>query len=301
MIQQSDFNFVKLRNILLLVTIFALWFSVFSNEQIEGTIAYVLIFSFGILHGSNDILLIQVASRELFGNHHKIKVLALYIMTILTILLLFSFLPKLALLSFVLISGFHFGEQHWGKNLIGKDHWDKLFFTLYGLFILFMIFYIKSEQASDIINDVSGFSIKKETFLIILSIVGALLAIQWILYVYMKRLKANVFEELFFLVVFFVVFSTATLLWGFSIYFIVWHSVPSLIDQMNFLYGRANQKTFFKYLKSSWWYWLISIISLIGFYFLLRDDNEFFTSILIYFLAAITFPHVIVMSKLESS
>ena len=114
-----------------------------------------------------------------------------------------------------------------------------------------------------------------------------------------RNVKSSLWEELFLLGVFFVIFKTASLLWGFCIYFVVWHSIPSLMDQMNYLYGKTNWSTFKNYLKTSWPYWVVSLVGLVGLYWLLRDNNRFFLSVLIYFLAAITFPHVIVMSRLE--
>nr|WP_313795275.1 Brp/Blh family beta-carotene 15,15'-dioxygenase [uncultured Allomuricauda sp.] len=299
MFKQNELNFVKLRNVMIVITIFALWFSVFFSEQIEGFISYALIFSFGILHGSNDIQLIHISSKRSGGKVSKKKVFALYVFTVLVILLTFSFFPRLAFLFFILISGFHFGEQHWNKNLTKKTVWNKLLYTLYGLFILFMIFYIKYEQASQIINDISGFQFQEDVYLAITSVIGIALVVQLSFYLYFNFLKVSILEELFFLGIFFVIFKTASLLWGFCIYFIVWHSIPSLVDQMNFLYGTSNKWTLLQYLKSSWKYWLISLIGLFGLYFLLKEDNQFFTSIMLYFLAAITFPHVIVMSRLE--
>ncbi len=299
MIQQKELNFVKLRSAMIVVTIFALWFSVFSNDEVEGFVSYFFIFTFGILHGSNDIRLIQVSAERSKGKVHKMKVFGLYVMTVLLILLIFSFFPALALIFFLLISGFHFGEQHWNKNLIKKTKWDVLLFTFYGLFILFIIFYVKHEQASLIIQDISGLALEKNSYLIATVVIGILFLLQLGLYFYFNLLKANIWEELFFLLVFFIIFQTASLLWGFCIYFVVWHSIPSLVDQMNYLYGTSNKLTFIKYLKSSWMYWVISLVGLFGLYFLLRDNNQFFTSILLYFLAAITFPHVIVMSRLE--
>lgn len=284
---------------MIVITIFALWFSVFFSEQIEGFISYALIFSFGILHGSNDIQLIHISSKRSGGKVSKSRVFALYVFTVFAILLTFSFFRGLAFLFFIVISGFHFGEQHWNKNLTKKTVWNYFLYLLYGLFILFMIFYVKYEQASQIINDISGFQFQEEVYLTITSVIGITLLVQLSFYFYFNLLKVSILEELFFLGIFFVIFKTASLLWGFCIYFIVWHSIPSLVDQMNFLYGTSNKWTLLKYLKSSWKYWLISLIGLFGLYFLLKDDNQFFTSIMLYFLAAITFPHVIVMSRLE--
>ena len=46
-------------------------------------------------------------------------------------------------------------------------------------------------------------------------------------------------------------------------------------------------------------YWAISVLGLFLLLWFLKDRSFNMISILIFFLAAITFPHVIVMSKLE--
>lgn len=299
MSQQIRLDFVKLKSGMVVVTFFALWFSVYFNEEVEAIFSYVLIFSFGILHGSSDIQLIQAMHIDKEGNTTKNRTLFKYIIAVLSALFIFFFFPALALLFFILISGFHFGEQHWKKSMYVKTGWHLLLFTVYGLFILFMIFYLKHEQVCQIILDISGFEIQKSLYANGLILLGTVLLIQLGIYYYLNWIKTNVLEELFYLLVFFVIFSTASLLWGFCVYFIVWHSIPSLVDQMNFLYGKANRVTLLQYLKSSWIYWSISLIGLFGLYFFLKGNNQFFISVLLYFLAAITFPHVVVMSRLD--
>ena len=105
--------------------------------------------------------------------------------------------------------------------------------------------------------------------------------------------------ELFLLGVFYVVFNTASLLLAFCIYFVIWHSIPSLLDQMKFLYGDVSWKSFYRYFKSSFVYWLASLVGTFVLYLLLRNAEEFMVPGLICFLASITVPHVLVMTKIE--
>ena len=113
------------------------------------------------------------------------------------------------------------------------------------------------------------------------------------------EIRVNMFKELFFLLVFFIVFKTASLLWAFSIYFVIWHSIPSLMDQTKYLYGQVSRNSILAYFKTSFIYWLASMVGLGVLYYLFHDRQGLFLSIMIYFLAAITFPHVIVMNRLN--
>ena len=49
---------------------------------------------------------------------------------------LFFIVPWLALLLFIMVSGYHFGEQHWQSITTERSITSKLFELIYGLFIL---------------------------------------------------------------------------------------------------------------------------------------------------------------------
>nr|WP_299343097.1 Brp/Blh family beta-carotene 15,15'-dioxygenase [Allomuricauda sp.] len=299
MIQQKGLHFINMKSAMIVFTVFALWFSVYFSERVETILSYVLILSFGVLHGANDIHLIWSTYNNENLQISRNKVIALYLSVVLAILVLFSFSPLLAFTFFILISGYHFGEQHWEKSFIAKSIWDKAVFLLYGLFILFMLFYIKTEQVIPVIMELTDYNLTPYFLKMGFLSLGVLLMLLFGLKYVRREVNANLWEELFMLGVFFVIFKTASLLWGFCIYFVVWHSIPSLMDQMNYLYGRSDWGTFKDYLKTSWPYWIVSLVGLFGLYWFLGDNHQFFLTVLIYFLAAITFPHVIVMSRLE--
>ena len=175
----------------------------------------------------------------------------------------------------------------------------KAAYLLYGLTILFMVFYFNVNNVIPIIKDVTSFELSQRFFgyALLISAISLvlLMGVCW----YKGWLRFPLYRELFYFVVLYVLFNTADLLWGFAIYFILWHSVPSLRDQIIFLYGKANREGLIRYLKSSWLYWGVSLFGLFLLFFIFQNNTEYLTTILIYCLAAITFPHVIVMSQLE--
>ena len=91
---------------------------------------------------------------------------------------------------------------------------------------------------------------------------------------------------------------TASLIWAFAIYFILWHSIPSLIDQITLLYGKTTFRNGMRYLKNSALYWIAAMLSLVVAFFFLGDAEYGFLPLFFSFLAAITFPHVLVMGQL---
>jgi len=212
--------------------------------------------------------------------------------------LFFSFVPSIALLFFVVASSYHFGEQHWVAFCV-RSALTTTFYTFYGLVIFFLLFYVNDQEVTPIIQKITGVLILKEYYLytLIVSFLGFIGIYLW--WTYKKQIQVNIIKELFFLLVFFIVFRTASLLWAFSIYFIVWHSIPSLKDQLQYLYGTVNKDTVLKYLKTSFLYWMVSMVGLGVLYYFFQDREGLFLSIMIYFLAAITFPHVVVMTRLN--
>jgi Brp/Blh family beta-carotene 15,15'-monooxygenase len=114
------------------------------------------------------------------------------------------------------------------------------------------------------------------------------------------KLREKILKELFYLIVFTIIFRTSSLIWGFSIYFVIWHSIPSILEQMKFLYGKFSFQNFKSYCKSALIYWLISIMGITLLYYIFKE-KQIFNAIFFSFLAAITFPHAFIITKMFSN
>lgn len=294
--KNKDIKIANLNSFVLVSTFFSLWFAVYFEQQVEELVAYFLILSFGILHGANDIKLIQNSENPDMKTPFYM-VLIKYVAIIILSTVVFYFFPLIALVLFVTISAYHFGEQHWLQRLDEKSSGKALFFVVYGLLLLFMLFATNAAEVNLVIKNLTGFLPSDTVYMYLFVFCSAMFLVMGTVLYLKKRIKSNILEEVFYLLVFFVVFKTASLLWAFAIYFILWHSIPSLKDQITVLYGRASARNFIKYLRSSLLYWAISVFGLALFYFLFRDHDKVLMSLLFSFLAAITFPHVWVMRK----
>ncbi len=295
--EKKQQNFNNFSGFTIVITFFFLWVTVLFDVKAEAILAYFLIFTFGIFHGSNDLKLIQ-KSTSFSKSSFFLRALGSYLAVVGLTALFFSFVPSLALLFFVIASSYHFGEQHWASLKI-RSVLVTAFYTFYGMVIFFLLFYVNEQEVTPIIEKISGFTVAKEVYLMLLvaSFTGFIGIYFW--WLFKKQIQVNIVKELFFLLVFFIVFKTASLLWAFSIYFVVWHSIPSLKDQIQYLYGAVTKASFMEYLKTSFLYWLVSMAGLAVLYYFFQDNEGLFLTIMIYFLAAITFPHVIVMTRLN--
>ena len=107
-------------------------------------------------------------------------------------------------------------------------------------------------------------------------------------------------EFLFFFLLYFLTMNS-TLIYGFSIYFIFFHSILSIKDQVNYIYEDDKSKYIKKYLINALPYFLLALFFLVGFYFFIDIESINILPIIFTFLAAITFPHVIVIEKMYST
>jgi Brp/Blh family beta-carotene 15,15'-monooxygenase len=288
----------KFSNISIVASFFGLWIVSFFSNKIQIILGFSLIFTFGILHGANDLLLIE-KNKDQKKTHNFIKSLINYVLVIILCALLFYLIPWLTLLLFIIVSAYHFGEQQW-KELINnypKWIWNTIFLT-YGMFIFSLLFLFHAQEVENIVYEITNVKISKSLIPLLFNIVGItfIVTISFSYYIY-ESLRRKILTELFYLLVFAIIFKASSLIWGFALYFILWHSIPSIIEQMNFLYSNLSIQNFISYCKSAAVYWVISIVGIILLYLLLKD-KELFNAIFFSFLAAITFPHVIVITKI---
>lgn len=287
-----------MKNWLIVLTFFSLWLSTQFSSQVQDYMAYALILSFGVLHGANDIFIVS----QLKGKHQKFShILLPYILVVVAVSILFLVSSAAGLALFVLVSAYHFGEQHYKKSVIKNTIYENLIYIAYGSLIMSMIFILKLDKVSKVISEITEFRLSFDFyFFFFLSSLIVFISI-FLIMLTKSLIKVDVFREIIMLLVFAIVFRTASLSWAFAIYFILWHSIPSLNDQMVFLYGNSGKSSFLKYLRTSWGYWAISILGLLFLYLILKNKVDYFITVLLYVLAAITFPHVIVMSRIETS
>jgi Brp/Blh family beta-carotene 15,15'-monooxygenase len=283
---------MKYTNFAIVVSFFGLWLDSFISNSAQIIVGFAFILTFGILHGANDLLLI----RNIDSNKEQLSILKLllyYLIVVAFGALLFWIIPWFALLLFIVVSGYHFGEQQW-QNL-EKSNLFKFFEFTYGLFILMLLFIFHVKEVQEVILNITSIAISKSYFSVGLAITTLLLIILGFYFSQkLKKFRSKCILETFYLVVFTIIFKVSSLIWGFAIYFILWHSIPSIINQVIYLNGEFNRKNFGIYIKTAFAYWLISLIGIATLYLLFKDV-KIFNALFFSFLAAITFPHVLVI------
>ncbi|MDI6050027.1 Brp/Blh family beta-carotene 15,15'-dioxygenase [Flavobacterium sp. XS2P24] len=288
----------KYLNIAIVASFIGLWMDSFLSNKYQIILGFLLIFTFGILHGANDLVLIKNMKAKKQSSSW-FKILGYYVMVVLIGALLFYTIPQLALLLFILISAYHFGEQQW-QNLL--EHVAKSFLILfqffYGFIILLLLFVFHSSEVQSIILNIANINIPSLYFNLLLQYsVIAFIGLSAYLYWKSEKIRKKLLLEFFYLVLFAILFKSSSLIWGFAIYFVLWHSIPSIIDQIKFLNGSFSIKYFIAYCKTAWIYWLISIVGITLIYYICKEE-QLFNALFFSFLAAITFPHAVVITNM---
>ena len=266
----------------------------------QDIVGFLLILSIGVIHGANDLLIIKKYTRK-DSLKSQINYFLYYLGLVFLGFLFFYVFPSIALLSFVLVSIYHFGEQHWESNSFNTNLYKgkKIFpIILHGL-TFFLVIFINNI---DVVNDVLA---SFNTIFLDYSVLETLLIILFSIYMLML-LSFELFrryfigEFLFFLLLYFLTMNSS-LIYGFSVYFIFFHSILSIKDQVNYIYEDDKSKYIKKYLINALPYFLLALFFLVGFYFFVDIESINILPIIFTFLAAITFPHVIVIEKMYST
>ena len=270
-----------------------LWISSYLSNNQEFFVGFTLILSFGILHGANDFLLIEKLKLK-----EKLKNQFVYILSIVLFCIFFYNYSNLCFLSFIITSSFHFGEQHYIDLEIQDIKYHLFFKFIMGFLILNLIFINNIKTVIQVLNEIT--TLKLDEQIIYISLISSF--ILFVLFIsnliYQKKINIEkMFQFLISLITLFIIFKTSSLIWGFTIYFIFWHSIPSMIYQIKYIYSDVNYKNFISYTQNAIIYWILAIVFLF-LYFFYFNRSSFFISAFFTFISAITFPHTFVIIKM---
>jgi Brp/Blh family beta-carotene 15,15'-monooxygenase len=289
-------NKVHLYNAIMVLSFFALWISIQVPDNMEFILSYFLILTIGVGHGANDLKIFF--NRKKNTNKKIFLFNSFYALVVLMGFALFFAIPEVILVLFILISGYHFGQEHFERYKIASFWLYNLFLTSYGFNIILSLLVIHHTESVLIINDLLKTEITYSYLWYPLIVSAAIMLLSSLMV--LKSLTWNMIgREVFYLIILYLLFQTASLLWGFAIYFILWHSIPSIYNQIVFLNGEVSGDSIKRYILNSLIYWIGALVFLAVLYYFLQDYTSLFLSTIIAFLGGITFPHVFVMNQLH--
>ena len=294
-----DEIFTYYQNFMIFFTFLLFWFGIQFGEIVEDSIAFFLVITIGILHGANDLLILSkkdFADQKIFS-----KNLLIYLVLIILCVFLFFLHPFFTIIIFIVISAFHFGEEHFSDKIKQNGILNNLYYSNYGIIVFGMLFYNSQNQLENIMIDLVGTSIPFHVIKVGLVLNLCLFFILNVYYAFKNWMPLKVIiKEILYLMFLFLVFKTTSLIFGFAIYFILWHSLPSILHQVLFLSGEVTKLTILKFVKKALLFWVISAFGILLLYFF-TPNLKLFSSSLFAVLFAVTAPHMWVMSVMKSN
>ncbi|PSL07081.1 Brp/Blh family beta-carotene 15,15'-dioxygenase [Cecembia rubra] len=206
------------------------------NEIFEWILFGTIILTIGIPHGALDYLILnpRISNKELITFIFK------YLAIIFAYMIVWVFFPILALVAFLLMSAFHFGQSHFiGKKI---TIWKNLTYLSIGTYYISVILWGGFEQTSIILHNlmqlesyaVLAWPIILCSFSLSLILIVKNLPLRWHIYVIEMLALGILLYQL-------------PLLTSFVIYFGFWHALPSMKEEYQSLkiyLGKNHFKNF---------------------------------------------------------
>ncbi|HDZ14189.1 MAG TPA: hypothetical protein ENH60_04730, partial [Pricia sp.] len=227
--------------------------------------------------------------------------IAFYILCALLFILLYSIDERVMLIAFIVISAYHFGEER-SAGLDGFKGTKRLLWSFaYGSSIFLLLFYTNFSEFNQVIEQFGFHGVQPEYLqrLIVPCLIGQTL----LLLGSCVLGRIPVFKTLLIfveLVSLFVLFRMLGILAGFTLYFIFWHSIPSIRTQIALRKNKGETFDLLTFSKQSLPVYLLSAATaLISVYYF--QNGMISLEYLVIFIACTTMPHVLVMAMFEKN
>lgn len=237
---------IQLRQVLLLIGFFLAllhaWFPISSSHQL--VVLFVTLFTLGIPHGALDFYIDKKVNNTA-GLKHKYIFLFKYFLNMIVYSLVWYFFPTIAILIFIGLTAFHFGEIDWlGKSYNGIH---KLIYSLLGLSWILFLLSKNIDTAIDVFVLLGQSKMQAAEYIyfakIILPISQAALVIIHVVLFFSSRYFFSDNKQFFFAVMqigCLTILNMLLPLWlCFSFYFGLWHSILSF-DKIRQEFGINN-------------------------------------------------------------
>ena len=281
-------------------------FQLLNSISIETQIitSTFLIMLVGIPHGSLDHLLLPTQNFK-----SRLRFYIFYLGLIILNLLVWNYSQISGLVLFFFISSYHFGESQLYKFNLKNKLVTHFTYLCWGVSVIFsFLFYnidelqLLSNSYEDTRNLISNLNLDSFSYLFLASNIITLILFTFCIYKF--KVKANkVISEVFFLFVIHLSSFLFPLLICFTLFFIILHSLPSLVNQYNHFKKANNRFTLKDFIYLMTPYSLVSIIFLLFISFCSYTNviNYSVPLISIILISVITLPHSFIISKFNES
>ena len=291
----TKITFTFIAALLLLLALFSGGLVPSPSQELFICLAFV--FLAGIPHGAIDnILFMRKTSISRFRFYTS------YLGAILANVLIWIISPAIGISIFLAISAFHFGQSQFSHHLNGSSWIHNLLMLSWGVSIISGLIYWNLEEIMMLINsttffDLTFFTIQK---FYILFQVSTLITCALLIYLTIKgsiTIEILGFET-FILALIHLSFFALPLLTGFTLYFVVLHSIKVLKEEYEFLFRQKIARSLMQFVKLLLPFTLVSLFGMALILSLIKLEvfELHMGYVLLILVSSITVPHTYVMN-----
>lgn len=231
--------------VLLLTAIFCILGSYASGilSTYEPFLVLGMMLLLGLPHGATDHgLFIALGKHKPLGK--KTNFYLVYTLIIVAYGFVWYTLPLLAFIIFMMLSVYHFGQSNWVDLQHGSKLKARLHYVLWGAGILLTPILLHGGEAVAIVATMTDTVITLPERKTILWLIGTMAVLNlfatYSMYQAGRLGRKRLAKELTAYAVLMLLFFSNSLLLGFTVYFVLWHSLTSMQDQLNFFNNRLS-------------------------------------------------------------
>ncbi len=257
----------------------------------------------GMPHGATDYLIFKHLTRPFWGTRSLRLFYIRYILLMAAYGLVWWLAPSIALALFLLFSMYHFGQSNWHYARSMPTGLATFTYMVWGAFVVLAPVAGHYPETAPIIGKLIGGEAPELPGTLRYGLLGGLLGINlWLPYSLKRRgfiSRRALRDEWINLGLLAAVFAATPGLVGFTIYFVGWHSLTSILDQVAFFREARGTYSLRDYVRATL---PLTAVALLGLALLAGVQHLLGMGLgigaLFMFISIVTLPHMILLDRL---
>lgn len=267
------------------------------DDDVTNIMSLVAILFFGIPHGAIDHKIHLKSSKK----SNVRKFILIYVLVGLGFLLWWVLMPMKALLIFIILSAYHFGQEL--IEDIAETPKNPILNLIWGLIVLVSPIIFKFNELLPTLNFIGSQSLNNipRDFQIITVLAIHLVGYAHLAYLFLKGAvhKLAVIRLFLFSIYLLMSYFLLPFIVAFALYFVLFHSINAMRHQFFWMKDRSADYTFIIFLKDLSPFTLLTIVGISGLiYYLNPDDWSVFFTYFFVFISLLTLPHAMLFDEL---
>ena len=267
------------------------------DDDMTNIMSLVAILFFGIPHGAIDHKIHLKSSKK----SNVRKFILIYVLVGLGFLLWWVLMPMKALLIFIILSAYHFGQEL--IEDIAETPKNPILNLIWGLIVLVSPIIFKFNELLPTLNFIGSQSLNNipRDFQIITVLAIHLVGYAHLAYLFLKGAvhKLAVIRLFLFSIYLLMSYFLLPFIVAFALYFVLFHSINAMRHQFFWMKDRSADYTFIIFLKDLSPFTLLTIVGISGLiYYLNPDDWSVFFTYFFVFISLLTLPHAMLFDEL---